>query len=423
LASESCQQLPRTPRLLIGHVSLAADDQQQRVDAGRVHGMHRMDPGHFLGNHRAHQLVDQLAEERIFLRRAADHGERPERPRAVVDVLDPHHGKIVGQTVVAQVVAKWALGQFVLGFEVAGEAEVGLGVDRQLIGAADHGHAAVVQEAGEGQFAHALGHGHHGGHHHCRRPAHEDVQPQLLLAAQRGGVVDAQSAMDLVVQPDLAVGLVLSAGDLHAVHAQVGMGQSGAIGVFGIDLRQGDVGPAVLGPALQVRELIDRGFLLQHRPVADLLRPGVPRPPGRPQVEPRVAKCIGGIGVQLDHPAQRLQRVAEQVPHAVHGAEEVADHGETAALDAGEVDHRPARLENAALDLGRLQVGVDRLLDADHLPLGFEVFDALAERTVSHGVDSVQATGNRPVMPVHGGPAAAKAALSHPTPSRSARLL
>ena len=71
--------------------------------------------------------------------------------------------------------------------------------------AADHGHAASAQDAGEGQFADALGQGHHGGQGHGRRPAHEDVHPQPLLAADGGGVMGGDAAMDLVVQPDLAV--------------------------------------------------------------------------------------------------------------------------------------------------------------------------------------------------------------------------
>ena len=56
------------------------------------------------------KLVDQLAERRVFLRRAADRRERPDRPGAVVDAVDPEHREIVGQAVIAEVVAERPLG-------------------------------------------------------------------------------------------------------------------------------------------------------------------------------------------------------------------------------------------------------------------------------------------------------------------------
>ena len=101
----------------------------RRVD--RVDGLHARDRPR---NRRAGDLVDQLGEHRVFLRRAADHGKRPDGIVAVIDVLDPQHRKIVRQTVIAQVVAERSLGQLPVGFEIAGDAEIGLGVDRQAAG-------------------------------------------------------------------------------------------------------------------------------------------------------------------------------------------------------------------------------------------------------------------------------------------------
>ena len=84
------QQLPRPTPLLVGHVALAADGQQQRMHAGGIHGVDRPHARNLLRNHRPDQLVDQLAEERVFLRRAADHRKRPNRPRPMIHVLDLH---------------------------------------------------------------------------------------------------------------------------------------------------------------------------------------------------------------------------------------------------------------------------------------------------------------------------------------------
>ena len=139
----------------------------------------------------------------------------------MVDPLDDHHGEIVGQAVVTEVIAERPLGQLAAGVDVAADAEVGLGVDGQLLAHGDHGHAAAAQRAGEGQFAQAFGQRHHGGHGHGRRPADEHVHPQRLLQFQGRGMVHADAAMDLVMQPDLAIRLVPVAAELHAIHAQV----------------------------------------------------------------------------------------------------------------------------------------------------------------------------------------------------------
>ena len=168
----------------------------------------------------------------------------------MVDVLDLHHGEVVGQAVVAQVIAERALGLERVGHQPAGDAEVGLGGDRQLPGAADHRHAPAAEHAGQPQLAHALGQRHHGGQRHGRRPADEDVHRQWLVAPECRGVMGGDAAMDLVVQPDLAVRHVLPAGKLHAVHAQIAPRQAGGVGVLGVDLRQGDIRPAVIGAAL-----------------------------------------------------------------------------------------------------------------------------------------------------------------------------
>ena len=60
------------------------------------------------------------------------------------------------------------------------------------------------------------------------------------------------AAMNLVVQPHLAIPLVLPAGKLHAIHAQVALREAGLVGVFGVNLRQRDVGAAVVGPATSI---------------------------------------------------------------------------------------------------------------------------------------------------------------------------
>ena len=175
---------------------------------------------------------------------------------------------------------------------------------------------------------------------------------------------------NLIVQADLAVRLVLAAGNLHAVHAQVRLGEARLLGVLGIDLRQRDVRPAVVRPRFQLRQLVERRLVGQHRPGADFLRPGVQGGPRRFQIQPRAAQHVGRIDLQRHQPFQPVQRVAKDIPHPLHRAEQIADHREAAAFDAGEIDGRPAGAKHPPLNLGRLQLRIDRLLDAHQLARG-----------------------------------------------------
>ena len=83
-------------------------------------------------------------------------------------------------------------------------------------------------------------------------------------------MVDADRAVDLVVQADFAVGLVLAAGELDAVHAEVRVSPAGLRDVFGVDLRQRDERAAVVGPTHLLRQLRDCGFV--GRDVAAVVR-------------------------------------------------------------------------------------------------------------------------------------------------------
>ena len=96
--------------LLVGHVTLAADGQQQRVNAGGVDRVDRPHARYLLRYHRPDQLVNQLAEDRVLLRRPADDRKRPNRVRAMIHVLDPHQRKIVLQAVIAQMIAERPFG-------------------------------------------------------------------------------------------------------------------------------------------------------------------------------------------------------------------------------------------------------------------------------------------------------------------------
>ncbi len=165
------------------------------------------------------------------------------------------------EAVVAKVIAEGAFGQRAAGFDGAGDAEIGLGVDghgagsRRLAagGIIDQRNAMARQCAGEGQFADAFGQRHDGGQGHGGRAADEDIHAQGLAAPQGGRVVHADAAVNLVVHADFFVRPVLAAGDLNAIDAEVGMAPAWVVGIFGVHSGQGNEGAAVVGPAFELR--------------------------------------------------------------------------------------------------------------------------------------------------------------------------
>ncbi len=113
----------------------------------RIHRMHAFDAGNHRGDHRPRQFVDDLAEGSVFLRRATHHRERPNRPFAVIDFLDFHHGKIVPIAVIAQMISERSFGQRFVGIDPARDAEIGLGINRQRAFALYHPHRPAGQSA------------------------------------------------------------------------------------------------------------------------------------------------------------------------------------------------------------------------------------------------------------------------------------
>ena len=188
---------------------------------------------------------------------------------------------------------------------VPGDDEIGLGGHGQAAVGRDHRDATAAERAGERQLGQALGQRHDRGDGHRGRAADEDVDPQRLAAADRRGMVHADPAVDLVVQPDLAVRLVLVAGELDAVHPQVGRRQAGPVGVLGVDLRQGDERPAVHRPALDLGQLVERrSGAPGSAPISTRRGRSRQSVRGTPRYRQGLRREGAGIGLQLDQPAR-----------------------------------------------------------------------------------------------------------------------
>ena len=210
------------------------------MDPGRLDRMNRPDARYLFGQDRADQLVDELGEHRVFLGWPAYDREMPDRVLAVIHMLHPHHWEVVSQAVVAQVIAEGPFGQQALGLDETGEAEVGLGVDGELARTANHRDPTSPQHAGKHQFAHSFRQRHDGGHGHGRRSSHEHVDHQFFAPADRRRMMGCNPTMNLIVQPDLAIHLILVAGQLDAIHAQVGLQEAGIIWILGVNLGKGN---------------------------------------------------------------------------------------------------------------------------------------------------------------------------------------
>ncbi len=96
-----------------------------------------------------------------------------------------------------------------------------------------------------------------------RRPAYENTYLHRLALAVPLALMDANAAMELVMQAHFPVRLIGIPRKLDAVHAHVGLHNAGRIRVFGINLRQRDEGAAVYRPVLDLRNVTD-GNLLRH---------------------------------------------------------------------------------------------------------------------------------------------------------------
>src|SRR6516162_3798634 len=134
-------------------------------------------------------------------------------------------------------------------------------------------------------------------------------------------MMDADAAMDLVVYADLAVRLVLAAGKLNAVHAEVGVSPARPASILSIDLRQGDESAGVFRPADKRRQPIDGRFMFQHRSRGDELRSKVPESARHVAIAPGIFPERLRIDLELDQMSDGLKGVPEEKARALERAE------------------------------------------------------------------------------------------------------
>ena len=92
------------------------------------------------------------------------------------------------------------------------------------------------------------------------------------------------------------------------------------------------------------------------------------------------------MSAQFDKFLHCIQISTKHESHAVHSSEEIADQGKLAARHIGEQNCGSPGSKDAAVDGGRFQVGINRLLDANQLAASLQVIDALSQVPISHAV-------------------------------------
>jgi hypothetical protein len=281
------------------------------------------------------------------------------------------------------VVAERALGAAHPRRHAADEGEFGVGEERVRPGAAGQSQAAAGDQRGEEELGHVLGQRRDGGEDQRRGPAEEHRRRQRLAALLGHRVVEAAALADLPVHAGGRRPV-----HLQAVHAEV---VAEAVGVLGVDQRQGDEGAAVLGPGGQHRQAVEADVAAHH--LGD--RPAAPPPPradrqrrageiARPPQLPRRRRQQRLR--RLDQAADQAQRpIAERQLGAPRGAEEVGGQREIGALGVGEQQRRPAARDHPPVDLRRLEPWIDRRLDDGQV--------AIAAQAVEEGAEVGEAGG------------------------------
>ena len=114
----------------------------------------------------------------------------------------------------------------------------------------------------EKKLAQAFGQWHDGRERVRRRPADEDAHLERLAATKRGRVVNTDTAMDLIVKADFFLRLVVVAGELHPIHADIRMHHASVIRILRVDMGERDERTTVIRPALNGRKRRDVGAVL-----------------------------------------------------------------------------------------------------------------------------------------------------------------
>src|SRR5262249_24521391 len=145
-----------------------------------------------------------------------------------------------------------------------------------------------------------------------------------------------------------------------------------------------DEAAAVARPGDELRKITDRRLVSEDGAGRHELGAKMPERAWYIAITPGILPEVVRIDLQFDEMPDGFEAIAEQEARALEGAEEIADHRKAAALDAREEQCGTLGLVDAALDLGRLEMRIDFVGDAEELPRAFEIAHTFLQAGVTH---------------------------------------
>ena len=354
------------------------------MNSGSIDGVNRLDSGQDVGDQGTGQFMNEGTEAGVFLGGAAHRGKGPDGVGAVKNGIDLHQGEIVGQTVIAQMIPKGPFKLFLVGINGAANDKIGLGRHRQIAWSRHQGNTMPAQQPGKGQLGHTFGQGHDRRNRECRGPPDKNMNGQGSPQGEGLAVMHADTAMNLVVQPHLFIGQVLVTGQLNPVHPQIRMAYSRVLRVFTVNLRQGDEGTAIIGPAFDLRQQAQAGLLQQNRATAHFFGEQMPGGRGGTQQIKRVSQQLRRINFQTHQSFHLTQAVAKQKAGTLQSPKKVGHRRKLTIDQVGKKQGRPLGLIHPALNGACQQIGFDGLVNANQLGRFFQIVDCRFQGAISH---------------------------------------
>jgi hypothetical protein len=161
----------------------------------------------------------------------------------VTEPLDVEDGVVVPQRVVSVVVTKRTLGLLPVRCHPSDESEFGFGEKRMGSWPGTGGESAPSQEGCQHDLRHVLRERRDGRESERRRAAQKDRHRERLSGGLCDRMVEASSLADLPVHARGAPVV-----DLHPVDTKVAPARAGCVRRLGVDERQRQKRPPVLGP-------------------------------------------------------------------------------------------------------------------------------------------------------------------------------
>ena len=285
--------------LAVRHIAFRTNGNKQGMNARGIHSVNRLETGNLDGNHRPSNLVNKQTKCRIFLRGTPHNRKGINGISPVPNIFHMEHGKIVRQTIIPQMIAKRTFGLGLAWMHGTRNNKIGFRRNDMSI-SAGMAKPTPGQPPGKNELGQPLGQRHNSRKRMRGRSPDKNTHAQRLSALERIRMVNPNIAADLVVQTNLFVLYVIITRKLDAIHAQIGIHNTRTVGILSINLGQKNKRTAIIGPALNLRKLINTRTVFEHTTKIHFSRQHIKCNSRNPQCPPGRPKKRNRIGFGLD---------------------------------------------------------------------------------------------------------------------------